>query len=70
MSKYREIRGSLQGERCEHKSWADLCEKCEIDRLRSENERLRAALVQIVKPGGADGFWECFEIARSALKEK
>jgi hypothetical protein len=44
MSEYREIRGSLQGERCEHKSWADLCERCEIDRLRAENEKLRAAL--------------------------
>ena len=45
MSEYREIRGSLQGERCEHKSWADLCDRCEIDRFRAENEKLRAALL-------------------------
>lgn len=44
MSEYREIRGSLQGERCEHKSWADLCERCEIARIRAENERLDAEL--------------------------
>lgn len=43
MSEYREIRGSLQGERCEHKSWTDLCERCEIDRLRAGNEALLAA---------------------------
>lgn len=38
--------------------------------LRAENERLRAALEEIVKPGGADGFWECVEIAHAALGGK
>lgn len=42
----------------------------EIATLRAEVERLRAALEEIVKPGGADGFWECVEIARAALEEK
>jgi hypothetical protein len=36
--------------------------------LRAENEKLRAALEKIVKPGGADSIWECVEIARAALK--
>ena len=39
MSEYREIRGSLQGKRCEHKSWVDLCEQCEIERRRAEVEK-------------------------------
>ena len=39
-----------------------------ITALRAENEKLRAALEKIVKPGGADSIWECVEIARAALK--
>ena len=39
----------------------------ERDRLTAEVERLRAALEEIVKPGGADDFWQCFDIARAAL---
>ena len=64
MSEYREIRGSLQGERCEHKSWADLCERCEIDRFRAENEKLRAALARIENEG--DGAL-AVDLARAAL---
>ena len=40
----------------------------EITALRAENERLRAALEQIVRPGGADDFWQCYDIARVALE--
>lgn len=36
---------------------------------RTESMKLRAALEQIVKPGGADDFWQCYDIARAALEE-
>lgn len=39
----------------------------EITRLKAEVERLRAALEEIVKPGGADDFWQCVAIASAAL---
>lgn len=68
MSEYREIRGSLQGERCEHKSWVDLCERCEIDRLRAENEMLRAVLGDIHAAAGNNHL--IANIARAALEEK
>ena len=42
----------------------------DMNALAAQNEQMRAALEEIVKPGGADGFWECVEIARSALEEK
>lgn len=42
----------------------------DMNALAAQNEQMRAALEEIVKPGGADGFWECVEIARSALGEK
>ncbi len=37
------------------------------DVLKADYERLRAALEQIVRPGGADDFWQCYDIARAAL---
>lgn len=46
--------------------WSD-SEQCKL--LEAENERLRAALGEIVKPGGADDFWECVDIARAALED-
>jgi hypothetical protein len=42
-------------------------DRATITRLTAEVERLRAALEEIVKPGGADDFWQCFDIARAAL---
>lgn len=41
----------------------------ENDRLIEENAKLRAALEEIVKPGGADDFWQCYDIARAALAQ-
>jgi hypothetical protein len=41
--------------------------EAEIARLKAEVERLREALEEIVKPGGADDFWQCYDIARAAL---
>ena len=39
----------------------------EIARLKAEVARMREALEEIVKPGGADDFWQCYDIARAAL---
>jgi hypothetical protein len=47
---------------------AEAAEKdVEIASLKAEVERLREALEEIVKPGGADDFWQCYDIARAAL---
>ena len=39
----------------------------QIAALKAEVARLRAALEEIVKPGGADDFWQCVAIASAAL---
>lgn len=76
MTEYIDIRGSLKGKRCKHKSWADLCNKCEIDRLRAENEKLRAALNLIRKTYPADNArlihnaHQIIAIAITALQDK
>lgn len=41
-----------------------------LDEAAAEIERLRAALEGFVKPGGADDFWQCFDIARAALEDR
>lgn len=68
MSEYREIRGSLQGEWCEHKSWSDLCERCEIERLRADNERLLTANKDVMLH--FDVLKADYEMLRAALEEK
>lgn len=78
MSEYREIRGSLQGERCEHKSWTDLCERCEIGRLRKALQDIKE-LPGEINPDNYDhddvvllnnSFCKAFEIACTALGEE
>ena len=44
--------------------------EADMNALAAQNEQMRAALEEIVRPGGADGFWECVEIASAALEEK
>jgi predicted RNase H-like nuclease (RuvC/YqgF family) len=41
----------------------------EVVRQAATIERLRLALEEIAKPGGADDFWQCVDIARAAIKE-
>lgn len=55
---------------CEHETFKDVCGICHRDgvitRLRAENERLRAALKEILNlPYGSEGY--CRVIARAAL---
>jgi hypothetical protein len=51
--------------------WSDVIAQkdAEITALTARVAQLEAALEEIVKPGGADNFWQCFDIARAALTQ-